>query len=278
MELVRTDYLIYCGDDDKLNIKNLKSAIEFIKSKNDLGVLLDSYHSKFKYTEKIEAIDAEELVKNFFWYVGNAGCFIVKADYIKTYVAKFGYDFFNECWAQTQLMILGLQNSNERCYVGNWNLPSESVHDEVMIYTSFYLWRTCYYELLLSINGLRNETSPKVYNAGRIYLKKSLPQQFFNILQCGIFTDEPGMRKKTARHILNNLNMFSAYEKLVLCIMIISLSLPTLLSRPLSDIFIFILKGKKGLVKKGDFVRKELSKKDKSQKDGKSIRETEFEK
>lgn len=278
MEMAETEYVLFIGDDDLLNVENLKPVVELLKSESAFGVYIDSSKSKFRYQEKLKSIDLEELMKHFYWYIGNAGNFIVKTSYIKDNLSKYGYDFFNECWPQTQLMILGLQNSNDRCCVGEWGLRAESVHNQVMIYTSFYLWRTCYYDLFLSIHDLKNEVSPKVFNAARVYLKGSLPQQLLNILQCGIFLDEPEIKQKTVRHIFKNMYLFSFYEKLFFWTIIVALSLPAFIAKPLSEVFIFCLKGSRGINKKNDFVDQEKFKKAKFQSDRKAIRALSFEK
>ena len=159
MELASSEFVMIIGDDDRIREDCLQELIQKLITNDNIGVLLDTHKSKIKYNENIKIIDETELVKNFFWYMGNAGHFIVRTDYAKVNISKYGYSFFNECWPQTQIMILGLQNSKDKCYVSDCNIQSESIHTEVMIYTSFYLWRTCYYELLLSINDIKDKIS-----------------------------------------------------------------------------------------------------------------------
>lgn len=279
MELATTPYVMFIGDDDRINISNLINIFSLLEKHNTIGVLLDTCISKFIYSEEYKIISVEELVRNIFWYMGNASVFVVRTNFIKENLAEFGYDFYNECWPQTQLMLQGLtKNPDTICIAGNFNIPSSSVHTQVMSYTSFYLWRTCYYELLLSVNALRKIISPEVYSAARLYMKKSLKQQLFNILQCGIFVDGKQVRKKTSKHIFKNLGLFTMYEKIFLLIIIIALSIPTLISKPASDIFIYFLKGRAGLKKKNDFVKNELHKKAKQNVSKNSIRELDFEK
>ena len=58
----------------------------------------------------------------------------------------------------------------------------------------------------------------------------------------------------------------------------IALSLPTRISKPLSNIFIFCIKGTPGIKKKNEFVLSELAKKTKHETNKQSIRTLEFEK
>ncbi|HLG33413.1 MAG TPA: hypothetical protein VI757_00910 [Bacteroidia bacterium] len=60
--------------------------------------------------------------------------------------------------------------------------------------------------------------------------------------------------------------------------MLVTLSLPVVITKPCSDIFIFMTRGKPGLKKKNDFVRKELLKKEKAkQQKFSTVRTLEFE-
>lgn len=279
MELAASKFVMVLGDDDRINSESLLRIVSFLEMNPKTGLVIDQAIFKEKAFHSGTAINLQSLLQNYYWLIGNAGFFIMKTDFVKTYLSKYGYDFFNECWPQTQLAILGLQNSSAKCYVMDWGIHAESIHGEVMIYDSFYLWRTCYYELLLSINDLTGLISPETYHAARTYMKKSLVQQLFNILQCGIFVDEKEIRLKTRRHIFKNFNLFSAYEKIFLTTIIIALWLPVFVAKPVSNLLIILLKGKQGLVKKNQFVKNELKKKLKlpELKAG-AIRKLEFEK
>ena len=278
MELSETPFVFFIGDDDRINTTSLHVVLDVLKNNHTIGFLMDTSKSKFQYGEKIKKISTNELAKNFYWYMGNAGFFVIKADFVRDGLKKYGYDFFNECWPQTQLTLLGLENSVHDCIVADINILKTSLHTDVMVYSSFYLWRTCYYELLTSLNDLKDKISIDVYNSAKSYLKHSLVQQTYNILQCGIFVDNPSERRKTRMHISQNMHLFSIYEKLFLTIIILVLTLPTFLSKPLSNLAILFLRGRKGLKKKNDFVEKELSKKLNPTEKKKIIRALEFEK
>lgn len=278
MELAASPYVMFFGDDDNVNVENFKLVIELLKSNNDIGVILDTSLSKFQYNEKIKKINADECAKNFYWFMGNAGCFILRTEYLKNNLSKYGYDFFNECWPQTQLMLIGLsENKNHFVYAGNFSLSKESAHTEVMVYSSFYLWRTVVYDLRISIETIKHIIPVEVYKNALANMKNSAKQNFLNLLQCGVFIDEKELKNKTIKHIWLNKKLFTGREKYLYLFVASILSLPGLINKPFSDLFIFILKGKKGLIKKNNFVKNELSKKVRNSGKG-SVRMLEFEK
>lgn len=279
MALAESEFVLILGDDDRIRKDCLKDILEILKSKSDIGVVIDTSISKVKSSHQNGVIKLEDMLKLFYWYIGNAGLFIMRTHFIKDLLNKFSYDEFNECWPQTQAMIVGVQTNNKyKCYLHELNIHSGSIHADVMIYNSFYLWRTCSLELVKAIDGIKNLVTLDVYQSARIYIKKSLPQQFFNILQCAVFVDDSDNRKKTYKHISKNLNLFSTYEKAIFFVVIFVLYLPISISQPLSNLAIFLLKGKKGLDKKNNFVKHELAKKEKLKlsKSG-AIRTLEFE-
>ncbi len=275
MELAVSPYVMFFGDDDNVHVENLQPVIEILKSNNDIGVLLDTTLSKFQYPEKIRKIQADECARNFYWFMGNASCFITKTEYLKKNLSKYGYDFFNECWPQTQLMLIGLcENKNQFIYAGNFSLSKESAHAEVMVYSSFYLWRTVVYDLRISIEVIKHLIPVEVYKSALANMKKSAIQNFLNLLQCGVFIDEKDLKSKTVKHIFQNSRMFKGIEWILYFSVAIILSLPGFINKPFSNLFIFLLKGKKGLQKKNAFVKYEVEKK---MKLSGSVRELEFE-
>ena len=279
MEIADSKYVMVLGDDDRVNENAIKNICDLLSVNSDIGLLIDQAEFKKKKFPSGAFPNLSDLLRYYYWYLGNAGCFVIKTDYVKEGLAHFGYDYLNECWPQTQLMIWNLVNHKEKILLTELSIHAEGAHLELMAYTSYYLWRTCYYELMLLINALRKEIPDVVYSAAREYMKKSLPQQLFNILQCGVFIDYPEIREKTRRHIYQHLNLFSFYERLILFVIAMTLALPTFISRPFSNISIFILKGNAGLKKKNEYVRAEISKKKKAEAlKSIAIRSLEFEK
>lgn len=279
MELADTPFVLFIGDDDRLNVSNLPRILEIIEKKNDVGLLIDSSKSKFQFSDELKRIESSKVTDKFFWYMGNAGFFVVRTNYVKEGLSKYGYDFFNECWPQTQLMLLGLnKNKDHRCYVGDFSIPAESVHGEVMVYSSFYLWRTVVYDLRMSIEALKNIIAPEVYEGALNNMQKSTKQNVLNILQCGVFVDEMDTRKKTIVHIRQHQHYFKGGEKYAYLLVAFVLSLPAIINKTLSNTFIFLTRGKLGIIKKNNFVNSELAKKNNQKKNKEAIRTLEFEK
>jgi hypothetical protein len=278
MELASAEYVILLGDDDRINEGSLKKIIEFLELHQDTGVVIDSYDFKNKTTNR--EIDLKDLLRNYYWNMGNAGVFIVKSSFVKESLRRYGTVYFNENWSQTQFMILGLYgNKNLKAYIINLNIISHTLHSEFTIYNSFYLWRAGYYELFIAIKPLEKTLDKDTIKPAYDYLKENIIQfVLYNVLQYGVFIDDTEIRIKTRDHILKNLRLFSLYESLILWILIIALSIPNKLAKFFSNIFIFLIKGKSGLNKKNEFIRKEIEKNNAAKKmDTKSIRKLEYE-
>jgi len=277
MVLADAEYVMVVGDDDRLQIQALPKIIALLKQHPDCGTLIDHADFKRKYFRDCDSPSLIAFLEKHFWNMGNAGFFICKASYFREFVGEYGYDFFNECWPQSQIQILGLfKHPEHKIHIESISIHAESLHGEVMQYTSFYLWRTCYYELFLSAEAIKNETSEAVFQACRTYLKGSLVQQLFNILQCGIFVDTNEQKLKTLQHIAATLHLFSFKEKVLLNIIIIGLWLPSFIAKPLANTAIFLLKGKAGIEVKNAFANNEIAKRIKKQQG--AVRQLEFEK
>lgn len=277
MELASSEYVMFLGDDDRIRKNVLPEIIQILKQTPDLGIFIDI--SGYKHKEKIKAgtQDTTIFFENLYWFMGNAGYFICKTDFFKIYLPKYGYDFFNECWPQTQIMILGIENSKLKPYAQDILLPIESKHDLVMVYSSYYLWRTCVYDLLLSINDIKPFINIGIFNACRSQMKNGIKQNFLNILQCGVFVDDKIVRKQTRNDIFKKLYLFSLKEKFYLSIILITLSLPNNIAQLVSNSFILLTRGKVGLAKKNEVVKNELSKKKFKKENSKQVRGLEFE-
>jgi predicted Co/Zn/Cd cation transporter (cation efflux family) len=90
--------------------------------------------------------------------------------------------------------------------------------------------------------------------------------------------DDKNERIKTRTHIRKNIHFFSFYERSVFLLLVFVLYLPLPISQPLSNLAILLLKGKKGLDKKNNFVKHELAKKEKLKlSNSGAIRTLEFE-
>jgi len=279
MEMADSDFVMVLGDDDRIRKDCLKDILFLLNTLDRPGVLIDKSNSKVSGNFENQVLPLNILLENFYWYMGNAGMFIVKSEYMRNLLRKFDHDYLNECWPQTQAMIFGsIEEPGNKIYVHNLSIHARSIHDEVMVYNSFYLWRTCTLELLNSINAIKEVVNSEIYYSARKYIKSNMPQQLFNILQCGIFVDNRIERTKTRKHIASKIYLFAGSEKIFLFFIVAVLSFPAVISRFLSNVAIFLLKGSDGLRKKNHFVKHELEKKIrlKTQKSS-SIRTLEFE-
>jgi len=278
MELAHSEFVLFLGDDDRIRKDCLPELLSILKGSSNLGVLVDI--SKYKYKEQLKPGYQEysTFLENLYWYMGNAGYFVCRTIFFKSLLQKYGYDFFNECWPHTQIMILGMVNSNQQPFAKDLIIPIESKHDQVMLYSSYYLWRTCVYDLLISINDIKSLIPLEIFNACRHQMKIGIRQNFLNILQCGVFVDDLDIKRRTRNDILNKLNLFSLKEIVYLIFITFALSLPGFISKFFSNLFIGLTKGKSGLAKKNTFVNTELLKKKLKSERIMQIRSLEFEK
>ncbi|HMS64700.1 MAG TPA: glycosyltransferase family 2 protein [Ignavibacteria bacterium] len=263
METAEGKFTLFLGDDDRINKNCLSGLITFLEQNPETGLLIDS--SNFKknlFPDSTESLDLVTLLENFYWHIGNAGVTILRSSFAKDNLKTHPYEYFSFSWPQTQLMILGIyQHSNLKIYIRDLNIVSDSVHGEVMMYSSHYLWRAGYYGLYNAIDSIKADLDEKSVNAAKNYLKNNIVQLSFNILQCGVFVDDKEVKRKAVTHISENIHMFSLKEKLFLRMICFTLMLPAPVSKFLSNVFIFLTRGVKGIEKKNDFVKAERLKK-----------------
>jgi len=278
MELASGKFLMVLGDDDRVNKNCLTGLVNFLEINNETGVVIDSSKFKKNPAGNNVVINLTTLLVNFYWHMGNAGVFIVRTSFIKNNLERHPFEYFSLSWPQTQLLILGLyQNKNLKCHIGNFDIVYEAIHGQVMIYTSYYLWRTLYFDLFTAIESIKPEIDERTVNASKKYLSDNIVQTFYNILQCGIFLDDEETKQKTASHISENLYLFSIEEKFYLRIINAALRIPSPIAKLISNTFIFLIRGKKGIDKKNEFVKNEMQKKSKvKNSDNLVVREFQF--
>lgn len=278
MELASGKFLMVLGDDDRINENCLSNLVNFLETNSDTGVAIDCTKFKKNPFGKNASINLTSLLENFYWHIGNAGIFIVRTSFVKDNLKDHPYEYFSFSWPQTQLIILGLyHNKDLKCRVEKFDLISEAVHGQVTIYTSYYLWRTCYYDLFTAIESIKQEIDKPVVNAAKKYLIDNIVQLFYNVLQCGVFLDDKEVRQKTAKHISENLHLFTKKENFFFRIINTALLMPSPVSKFISNIFIFSVRGMKGIRKKNEFIKAEMLKKSEiNEADNIVVREFQF--
>lgn len=259
MELAAGKFVLFLGDDDRINKNCLTELVNFLEKNPDTGLVIDSFNFKKNPFKGIDdSLNLVTLLENFYWHIGNAGVTILRTSFVKDNVRIHPYEYFSFSWPQTQLMILGMfQNSELKIYLRDLELVSDTVHGEVMIYNSHYLWRAGYYGLYNAIDSIKSDLDDPTVNAAKKYLSSNIVQLSFNILQCGVFLDDKEIKRKAVDHISENIHLFSSREKLFLRMICFTLNLPAPVSKLFSNIFIFITRGMKGIEKKNEFVKAE---------------------
>jgi len=263
MYLAKGKYCLLLGDDDRLKTGSLPALIEYLEQHPDTGLLIDtSIHKKYK-VEKEVTMELAPFLEKYYYFMGNAGVFIVRSSYVQENYEKRNMKGISFSWPQTQLIILSsYQHPEYKIRLNNFNLFGESEHANITLYNSFYLWKVAYFELMEDMENMKGLVSAEVVQAAKKYYADNAVQNLFNILQCGVFLDDHAIKSKTQKHILEHLNPFSFKEKVYLFIIVAVLRLPSAVSKFLSNVFIFLIRGREGLEKKNKFVKQELEKKE----------------
>jgi glycosyltransferase involved in cell wall biosynthesis len=261
MYLAKGKYCLLLGDDDRLKPDSLHKLIAFLEQYPDTGLFVDTTVHKRHSVSKTMELGLIPFLEKYYYFMGNAGVFVVQSSYIIENYENRNFEGNSFSWPQTQLMIIAAKNHPEyKIRLDNLDLLAESEHANITLYNSFYQWKVAYYELMADIDAIREKVGNDVANAAKKYFSDNVIQNFFNILQCGVFVDDAATRAKTRKHIAQNLKPFSTKEKILLSIIIFVLWLPNSVARICSDIFIYLIRGNKGLEKKNEFVRLELQK------------------
>ncbi len=277
LELAKGKYCIFLGDDDRYKNDGLIKMISCLEENENVDAVFDTYLFKNNHFKNQSFVSLQEILLNFYYFIGNAGLFIIQTNLIHQNIKKYGYNYFSLSWPQTQLIILSLnKSSSEKILLTSLNLFSESIHDKLMMYNSYYLLRGLYFDLSDAINDIKSEIHIDYYNAARQYLKHHIIQNTFNILQCGVFVDNHEQRNKTISYLKKNKFKYTSYERRYLNLIILVLSLPTCISKTLSNFFILITRGKNGLTKKNNFVKNEIDKIMSQKNNNKSVRSFDF--
>jgi len=261
MDIANGKYCLLLGDDDRVNPGVLPKLISFLENHPDTGILVDTALNKKYKVERTTTLDLIPFLEKYYYFMGNAGVFVVLSSFIKENYPHRDFEGKSFSWPQTQSMIISaFKHPESKIRLDNFNILGESEHANITLYNSFYIWKVAYFELMTDIGYIRQWVSEDVVKAAKKYFENNAIQNFYNILQCGVFVDNDEMRIKTRTHIKNNMQPFSLKEKCLLWIVVVVLWIPNSIARFFSNLFILFTKGAKGLTKKNEFVKLEEKK------------------
>lgn len=261
MYLATGKYCLLLGDDDRLKVDCLPRLISFLETNPDIGLLIDTTTNKKDKVEQPTDLKLVPFLERYYYFMGNAGVFVVLSSYIQENYENRNFKGNSFSWPQTQFMIMSAYKHPEnRIHLENFDLLGESEHANITLYNSYYLWKVAYFELVEDIEHIKQWISVEAFQAAKKYFADNAMQNFYNILQCGVFIDDAETKAKTRKHILGHLSHFSLKEKMLLRIIVLVLWMPASLARILSDVFIYLTRGSEGLAKKNNFVMGEKKK------------------
>ena len=146
-------------------------------------VIIDYHYIKSNPFTDGSSILLVELIRNFYYNIGNAGVYIAKTKYIPTILNEYSYNFFNNVLPRTQVMILAaMKNGGDHFIVKYLNISAPGLHGNIKAYTSYYIWRTTYFDLHDCIEKIKDKIDSAVYSATKEHLKQKVNQVFLNIL------------------------------------------------------------------------------------------------
>ncbi len=173
LEVSRGRYWMLYGDDDLMADGALVQMIQLLKETPDgsCWILRQQEGQLFPFSGK-ERITAEEAARRAFYYLGNAGVFIVDGQAARRVLQRYGSDSFTTCWPQTQLAFLVMkENPMAESIIA---APISSVHSPNhaanTLYSSWYIWETVFYGLYRAAVFLKPFLGDHFFDAARGHL------------------------------------------------------------------------------------------------------------
>ena len=186
---------MFYGDDDVVPKGALKKIINGFNQYTDFPAFMYRWQDgRDVYCQNLKNnIDftVEELAKEFFYYIGNAGIFAIKTSKAKEVVSQFSNELLTTCWPQTLILFLAAELS-ERKKIKYLDIISSIPPEEgIVISNSYYLFETTIYSLLRTAICIENITKKNFVDiaVNSIYGIQKFDSLKQHILWCYCFFD-----------------------------------------------------------------------------------------
>jgi hypothetical protein len=197
-------YCLLAGDDEELLDEKLEGCINLLKTvpENIVGIIVDNNAAD----SNMKIIDCYKAAGDYFWYVGNMGCFIYNTDITRDYIA---YSYKNTLWPQTELAFGAAVKGNYSFCIFKDKIMHSPNHRNNTRYNSYYLFEAGYFSLLRTIFNINNKEFQKyaVLNVNSRHGKNFL----FYLLCHYIYNDTTDDTRKTRRAIKESRNKYRQY-------------------------------------------------------------------
>ena len=195
VELSNGTFWMFYGDDDLVPKGALKKIINGFNQYTDFPAFMYRWQDgRDVYCQNLKNnIDftVEELAKEFFYYIGNAGIFAIKTSKAKEVVSQFSNELLTTCWPQTLILFLAAELS-ERKKIKYLDIISSIPPEEgIVISNSYYLFETTIYSLLRTAICIENITKKNFVDiaVNSIYGIQKFDSLKQHILWCYCFFD-----------------------------------------------------------------------------------------
>jgi glycosyltransferase involved in cell wall biosynthesis len=151
IEDARGQFVMVYGDDDILVEDSLPKILENIKNHPKVPVTIyKSVETDYVTLQEPELLSMGDAAEKYFYYIGNAGIFLVNTSLARENIEKYRSRIETSCWPQTEVMFLAMQQSKEKypLLVSPVESASSPIYEEIRVFNSWYLIETTYFALL----------------------------------------------------------------------------------------------------------------------------------
>jgi glycosyltransferase involved in cell wall biosynthesis len=153
-------YWMLYGDDDLMVDGALPRIVQLFRERGDVSVFVfeqEGAPDRITTSSIPASLSMPEAARQFFYYIGNAGVFAVRAEDAKMQFGRWGFEHFQTCWTQTQLAFAAMAASPKLTPALAVPLASSRSphHTGNTVYTSWYIWETTFYSLYRAALELR---------------------------------------------------------------------------------------------------------------------------
>ncbi len=190
-------HYILLGDDDRFAPGSLRAIVDYLRLHPDAPVVLvqhDLSRHIYNFAPGTSAtISLEEMARRYYWYVGNAGNFVVRSDLSARAITSVLPNHPWTCWPQTEVICLAAIFSSQPLPIHCTGIIAQdgSRHGLNTRGTAYYIWETGYLALLRTALNAEPVTGPAIRRDAVRFLNRPgiLIRHWFRMLLCLGSTD-----------------------------------------------------------------------------------------
>jgi glycosyltransferase involved in cell wall biosynthesis len=175
LELAQGRYWMFYGDDDLMADDALPAVLVTLRGHPDASAFIFAQQGATIFSlgaATARTLTIEEVARDFFYYVGNAGVTALKAADAQSQLSRFGIDRFRTWWPLTNLafMAMAFGRSPQPGVVTDVASSRSPHHADNTVYSSWYVWETTFYSLLRTAEELRGMLGDPFYRSACAHL------------------------------------------------------------------------------------------------------------